>query len=104
MNIGAAARAMSNFGVRKLRVVNPYEIAFREAKSAMRGAPVLENAEEFGNLADAAVDLERLRIDRAICFDRVEEAVQVLRDSLDDWYSRVRGEQLRQAEHVLTAE
>ena len=28
LNIGAAARAMSNFGVRRLRVVNPYEVAF----------------------------------------------------------------------------
>jgi tRNA C32,U32 (ribose-2'-O)-methylase TrmJ len=29
LNIGAAARAMSNFGVRHLRVVNPYEVAFQ---------------------------------------------------------------------------
>src|ERR1019366_1280360 len=34
LNIGAAARAMSNFGVRRLRVVNPYEVAFREARPA----------------------------------------------------------------------
>src|SRR5947208_16014860 len=34
LNIGAAARAMANFAVEDLRVVNPYEIAFREAVSA----------------------------------------------------------------------
>ncbi len=38
LNIGAAARAMSNFGVRRLRVVNPYEVAFREARSAVGAA------------------------------------------------------------------
>src|SRR3982074_1903220 len=38
LNIGAAARAMSNFGVRRLRVVNPYEKAFREARSAVGAA------------------------------------------------------------------
>jgi len=45
LNIGAAARAMSNFGVRRLRVVNPYEVAFREARSAMGAAKLLANAE-----------------------------------------------------------
>ena len=35
MNMGAAARAMSNFGFTDLRVVNPYDAAFREAKSAV---------------------------------------------------------------------
>ena len=39
LNIGAAARAMSNFGVRRLRVVNPYEVAFREARSASAVPP-----------------------------------------------------------------
>ena len=40
LNIGAAARAMSNFGLLRLRVVNPYAVAFRKAKSAV-GAAVL---------------------------------------------------------------
>jgi tRNA C32,U32 (ribose-2'-O)-methylase TrmJ len=35
LNIGAAARAMSNFGFSQLRLVNPYSPAFREAKSAV---------------------------------------------------------------------
>jgi tRNA/rRNA methyltransferase len=56
LNIGAAARAMSNFGCSHLRVVNPYERAFREARSAVGGADVLANAEEFTSVADAVAD------------------------------------------------
>jgi TrmH family RNA methyltransferase len=56
LNIGAAARAMSNFGVLRLRVVNPYDVAFREARSAMGAAPLLANAEEFNSVAEAVAD------------------------------------------------
>ena len=41
LNIGAAARAMSNFGFSRLRVVNPYEKAFRTARSAVGAAELL---------------------------------------------------------------
>ena len=56
LNIGAAARAMSNFGFTHLRVVNPYEVAFREARSAVGAATVLKQAEEFKTVADAIAD------------------------------------------------
>jgi TrmH family RNA methyltransferase len=56
LNIGAAARAMSNFGVMRLRVVNPYDVAFREARSAVGAAALLESAEEFQSVADAVAD------------------------------------------------
>lgn len=56
LNLGAAARAMSNFGARHLRVVNPWPVAFREARSAMGGAAVLQRAEEYANLAEAVED------------------------------------------------
>jgi TrmH family RNA methyltransferase len=56
LNIGAAARAMSNFGVERLRVVNPYEVAFREARSAVGAAAVLANAEECATVAEAVED------------------------------------------------
>jgi tRNA/rRNA methyltransferase len=58
LNIGAAARAMSNFGVRRLRVVNPYEVAFREARSAVGAAELLMKAEEYDNLAEAVADCQ----------------------------------------------
>jgi TrmH family RNA methyltransferase len=47
---------MSNFGVRRLRVVNPYEVAFREARSAVGASEVLKNAEEYPTIADAVAD------------------------------------------------
>jgi len=56
LNIGAAARAMSNFGFSRLRVVNPYEVAFREARSAVGAASVLQDAEEYRSLAEAVGD------------------------------------------------
>ena len=56
LNLGAAARAMSNFGVWQLRVVNPYELAFREARSAVGAAALLAGAEEYKSVADAVAD------------------------------------------------
>jgi tRNA/rRNA methyltransferase len=56
LNIGAAARAMSNFGFARLRVVNPYPMAFRDARSAVGASKVLARAEEFGTVAEAVAD------------------------------------------------
>jgi TrmH family RNA methyltransferase len=56
LNIGAAARAMSNFGFLHLRVVNPYHAAFREARSAVGASALLARAEEYKTVADAIAD------------------------------------------------
>ncbi|HSP67151.1 MAG TPA: TrmJ/YjtD family RNA methyltransferase [Bryobacteraceae bacterium] len=56
LNIGAAARAMSNFGCLDLRLVNPYEVAFREAKSAVKAHKVLQNAREYPTVGEAVAD------------------------------------------------
>ncbi len=56
LNIGAAARAMSNFGSTRLRVVNPYEVAFREARSAVGASAVLAGAEDYKSVAEAIAD------------------------------------------------
>jgi len=56
LNIGASARAMANFGFSRLRVVNAYDVAFREARSAVGAAPLLQAAEEYSSLADAVAD------------------------------------------------
>ena len=56
LNIGAAARAMSNFGFKHLRVVNPYQVAFREAKSAVGASTLLKNAEEYKSVPEAVAD------------------------------------------------
>ena len=56
LNIGAAARAMANFGFSRLRVVEPYHVAFREARSAVGAAPLLAAAEEFADVSQAIAD------------------------------------------------
>jgi len=56
LNIGAAARAMSNFGFSELRLVNPYQVAFREARSAVKSQHVLRDAREYADLAEAVAD------------------------------------------------
>ena len=56
LNIGAAARAMRNFGAEYLRLVNPYAVAFREARSAVGASDVLRNAQEFKQVSEAVAD------------------------------------------------
>ena len=56
LNIGAVARAMSNFGFAHLRVVNPYDAGFREARSAVGAGEVLARAEQYDTLAAAIAD------------------------------------------------
>jgi TrmH family RNA methyltransferase len=56
LNIGAAARAMSNFGCMDLRLVNPYKVAFRNARSAVGAAPLLASAREYESVAEAVAD------------------------------------------------
>jgi TrmH family RNA methyltransferase len=69
-NIGAAARAMQDFGFSDLRVVNDYAAPFEaaqleatqseviplEAKSAVAAGEVMRNARLFTNLAEAIAD------------------------------------------------
>jgi TrmH family RNA methyltransferase len=47
---------MSNFGFSRLRLVNPYQVAFQEARSAVHAHKILREAEEFPALADAIAD------------------------------------------------
>jgi tRNA/rRNA methyltransferase len=56
LNIGAVARAMSNFGFMRLRVVNAYDVAYAEAKSAVNASGVLNASEQCGSVADAVAD------------------------------------------------
>jgi len=56
LNIGAVARAMNNFGFSDLRLVNAYQVAFREARSAVGAAGLLKRAREFRSVAEAIAD------------------------------------------------
>jgi tRNA/rRNA methyltransferase len=59
-NIGAAARAMQDFGFSDLRIVNdyaaPFEAAQLEAKSAVAAGEVMRNARRYDNLTAAIAD------------------------------------------------
>lgn len=55
-NIGAAARAMKNFGLLELVVVAPYPPVWNEAVSAVNAEDVLRNATVVGTLSDAVAD------------------------------------------------
>jgi tRNA/rRNA methyltransferase len=52
-NIGAAARGMANFGFRRLIVVNPYQVAWRETRSAVNASAVVEKAKKITSLKKA---------------------------------------------------
>jgi len=56
LNIGASARAMANFGFPRLCCVQPYDVAFREARSAVGAAPLLRKAREAASVAEAVAD------------------------------------------------
>lgn len=56
LNIGAAARAMANFGLRRLSVVAPFEPNWREARSAIGAPELLVNGVESATLAEAVTD------------------------------------------------
>ncbi|MGB8029763.1 MAG: RNA methyltransferase [Terracidiphilus sp.] len=56
LNIGAAARAMANFGFEHLAVVAPYEPNWREAKSAVQAEDLLQKAKRAELLVDAVAD------------------------------------------------
>lgn len=56
LNVGAAARAMSNFGCFDMRLVNAYRVAVDEARSAVKAGAILEKAREFESLAEAVAD------------------------------------------------
>lgn len=89
LNIGAAARVMSNFGFLRLRVVNPYEVAFREARSAVGASALLASAEEFKSVAEAVADCALVvgttaagRRELQQPLRRLEEAARLVRKQL----------------------
>ena len=89
LNIGAAARAASNFGFSHLRLVQPYEKAFREARSAVGASELLARAQEFDNVADAVADCA-LIVGTTVARDRelhhplkrLEQGVKLIRRTL----------------------
>src|SRR6202035_2531250 len=56
LNIGAAATKLSNFGVDRLRLVKPYDVAFQNARSAVGAAATPEDADDYQAVAEAVAD------------------------------------------------
>jgi TrmH family RNA methyltransferase len=55
-NIGAAARAIRDFGFSRLRVVNEYAVPFEDARSAVDASEVVANAKVCASVAEAVAD------------------------------------------------
>lgn len=81
LNIGAAARAMSNLGFLHLRVVNPYEASFREARSAVGAAPLLAKAEQYSSVAQAVADCSLVVGTTAVSNRELNHPLRLLKDA-----------------------
>jgi TrmH family RNA methyltransferase len=99
LNIGAAARAMSNFGFRDLRLVRPWDPSFQEARSAVGAADLLAQAQVFPTVAGAVADCTLVlgttavtaggRRDLQHPLDRLEESAKLAHAHLKNNGARV---------------
>jgi len=78
LNIGAAARAMANFGFRRLAVVAPFAPTWREARSAVGAEELLQNAKSTANLAEAVCDATLVIGTGTLTYRRPEQPVVLL--------------------------
>jgi len=81
LNIGAAARALTNFGFTQLRVVNPYTVAFRTAKSAVGASAVLKRAQQYSSVAEAIADCSLVVGTTAVRDRKLEHQVRTLQQA-----------------------
>jgi tRNA/rRNA methyltransferase len=80
LNIGAAARAMANFGFTRLSVVAPYEPHWRDAQSAVGAESLLQNARRTESLADAVKDCTLVIGTGTLVHRKAEQPVVALPD------------------------
>jgi TrmH family RNA methyltransferase len=80
LNIGAAARAMSNFGFSSLRVVHPYDAGFREARSAVGASAVLAKAEQHDTVAAGVGDCSLVVGTTAVRHRHLHHSIRRLED------------------------
>jgi tRNA/rRNA methyltransferase len=71
---------MSNFGFLRLRVVNSYEVAWREARSAVGASALLASAEEFKSVAEAVADCALVVGTTAVGRRELQHPLKRLRD------------------------
>jgi tRNA/rRNA methyltransferase len=80
LNIGAAARAMANFGFRRLAVVTPYDPTWREARSAIGAPELLLEAKEPATLGEAVSGATLVVGTGSLTYRRPEQTVVPLPD------------------------
>jgi tRNA/rRNA methyltransferase len=80
LNIGAAARAMANFGFRRLAVVAPFAPTWREARSAVGAPELLLEAGESATLGEAVRDATLVIGTGTLTYRRPEQPVVSLPD------------------------
>lgn len=112
LNIGAAARAMANFGFQRLSIVAPFAVNWMEAKSAVGAPDLLRDARVYETLAEAVRDctlvigtgsLDRRRPEQTTL--NLPEAATLIRESLNNLDSNNRVAVLFGSEkHGLTSE
>ena len=83
-NIGAAARAMANFGLSELRLVDPFTVAFQDAVSAVGAQDILKNARIFDTLPQALADCPLSLATSALRNRRLNQSFVTL-PHLPDW-------------------
>jgi TrmH family RNA methyltransferase len=100
-NIGAAARAMQDFGFSDLRIVNdfaaPFEAAQLEAKSAVAADEVMRNARRFESVAEAIADCHLIVGTTAIGAREMKQAVEPLQQMAGAMLGALAGDETRVA-------
>lgn len=86
VNIGAAGRAMANFGFGDLRLVEAYRVAAEEARGGPHAGQVLHDSRDYSTLADAVADstlvvgtTSAIRRDVKLEIKRLEDAVLAIK-------------------------
>ncbi|HWA95285.1 MAG TPA: TrmH family RNA methyltransferase [Terracidiphilus sp.] len=82
LNVGAASRAMANFGFSQLTVVAPYAPHWAEAKqSAVGASSVLDHAREAATLAEAIAQCTLVLGTGTLTYRKAEQPVVALPDA-----------------------
>lgn len=84
LNIGAAARAMSNFGIQKLRLVTPWEPSYLGARAAVGASEVLLNAEVCDSVAEAVADCGLVVGTTAVGERELQHPLRVLEEGAEE--------------------
>lgn len=86
LNIGAAGRAMANFGFLDMRLVDAYRVAADEARSGPHADVVLEQSRDFASIQEAVADSTLVigttsaqKRDVHLPIQRLEEAAMTIR-------------------------